>query len=139
MKFAPNSATDMLPHKSNLSLWRGLNDSCKLCGEKQTLSHVLNHYEVALKLHRYNHGHDEVLSVIATFISSHLPPSYQMTSDTTSSYHLFLHFAHSAFYASVCYNNFSYTTYIPLHLMLMGLLVLYQLQCFCKTLVKQDT
>ena len=37
MKLALNSATDTLPHKSNLSLWRGLNGSCKLCGEKQTV------------------------------------------------------------------------------------------------------
>ena len=74
MKFAQNLATDTLPHKSNLSLWRGLNDSCKLCGEKQTLSHVFKHCEVALKLCCYNHCHDEVLSVIATSHHNFHPP-----------------------------------------------------------------
>ena len=56
MKFALNSAPDTLSHKTNLSLWRGLNDSCKLCGEKQTLSLDLNHCKVALKLRCYNNS-----------------------------------------------------------------------------------
>ena len=58
MKFALNAAMDTLPHNANLALWRGLNDSCRLCGKRQTLSHVLDHCEVALKLHHYNHRHD---------------------------------------------------------------------------------
>ena len=66
MKFTLNAATDTLPHNSNLALWRGLNDCV------QTLSHVLNHCEVALKLCHYNHRHDAILSIIASFLSSHL-------------------------------------------------------------------
>ena len=50
MKFVLNAATDTLPHNANLALWRGLNDSCRLCGHRQTLSNVLNHCEVALNL-----------------------------------------------------------------------------------------
>ena len=93
MKFALNAATDTLPHNSNLALWRGLNDRCRLCGKQQTLSHVLNHCEVALKLRRYNHRHDAILSTIASFLSSHLLPSYQMTIDIDSSYHFPRHIA----------------------------------------------
>ena len=47
MKFALNAATDTLPHNANLALWRGLDDSCRLCGQRQTTSHILNHCEVA--------------------------------------------------------------------------------------------
>ena len=86
LKFALNAATDTLPHNTNLALWRGLDDSCRLCGERQTLSHVLNHCKVALKLHRYNHRHDAILSSITSFLSSNLLPSYQMTTDIGSEY-----------------------------------------------------
>ena len=42
-KFALNSLTDTLPHNANLHLWRKLpSPSCKLCGQRQTLLHVLN-------------------------------------------------------------------------------------------------
>ena len=45
MKFALNAASDTLPHNANLLLWRK-NDcllaACELCGEHQTLCHVLN-------------------------------------------------------------------------------------------------
>ena len=38
MKFALNAAVDMLPHNANLHLWKKKpNDSCPLCGERQTL------------------------------------------------------------------------------------------------------
>ena len=57
MKFTLNSATDTLPHNSNLVRWyRGtLSNACKLCGQKQTLVyiHILNNCDVALKLRRY--------------------------------------------------------------------------------------
>ena len=57
LKFAMNAATDTLPHNANLALWRkadGINGSCKLCGNTQTLVHVLNNSQVALDLRRYN-------------------------------------------------------------------------------------
>ena len=42
-KFAINSAVDTLPHNANLHLWRKRNDdACPLCGDRQTLIHVLN-------------------------------------------------------------------------------------------------
>ena len=48
MKFALNSAVDMLPHNANLHLWKKKpNDPCPLCGEWQTLVHTLNNCKVA--------------------------------------------------------------------------------------------
>ena len=44
LKFASNAAQDTLPHNANLAIWRrseGLSSNCKLCGERQTLVHVL--------------------------------------------------------------------------------------------------
>ena len=50
-KFAINSAVDTLPHNANLHLWRKRNDDvCPLCGDRQTLIHVLNICPVAYKL-----------------------------------------------------------------------------------------
>jgi len=53
-KFALNASQDTIPHNINLARWRNLSASCKLCGQRQMLQHVLNHYSVALELRRYN-------------------------------------------------------------------------------------
>ena len=63
-KFAINSAVDTLPHNANLHLWPKRNDVCPLCGNRQTLIHVLNACPVALQARRYNHRHDTVLRKI---------------------------------------------------------------------------
>jgi len=72
-KFALNASQDTLPHNVNLTRWRNLSASCKLCGQRQTLQHVLNHCSVALELRRYNTRHDSVLDVTHTLVSSNLP------------------------------------------------------------------
>ena len=89
MKFILNAATDTLPNNSNLALWRKpVSASCKLCGEKQTLAHVLNHCSIALELRRYNHRHDAVLSIIADLVKTHLSPQQRMIVDLAeTSYH----------------------------------------------------
>ena len=54
---------------ANLAIWRrskNLSDASKLCGQKQTLAHVLNQCPVALHLCRYNIRGDAVLQVIET-------------------------------------------------------------------------
>ena len=64
LRFAVNAAQDTLPHNANLALWRKnseVSDKCKLCEERQTLAHVLNCCQVALKNCHYNECHDEVL------------------------------------------------------------------------------
>ena len=47
-KFALNALQDTLPHNSNLALWKGNPSACKLCGERQTLLHILCNCSVAL-------------------------------------------------------------------------------------------
>ena len=70
MKFALNAAVNMLPHNANLHLWKKKpNDSCPLCGERQTSVYTLNNCEVALDQCRYNKHHDEVLQVIASTVA----------------------------------------------------------------------
>ena len=81
LKFALNASQDTLPHNANLSRWKNLPSSCKLCGERQTLHHVLNHCPVALGLRRYNQRHDAVLGVISDFASAHLPVNYHLIAD----------------------------------------------------------
>ena len=69
-----------------------MDSRCKLCGEKQTLLHVLNHCEVALQLRRYNKRHDAVLSIISELAESHLPDCHQLTTDLSGvEYHFPTH------------------------------------------------
>ena len=71
LRFSLNAAQDTLPRNANLAMWRrkgGLSDACKLCGARQSLSHVLNQCPVALQLRRYNTHHDTVLEVIKSGI-----------------------------------------------------------------------
>ena len=84
LKFSLNTVQDTLPHNANLAKWRkkeSLSSACRLCGEKQTLLHVLNHCPQALSMRRFNTRHDAVLEVIASFIAQHLPESYKVTAD----------------------------------------------------------
>ena len=78
-----NAATDTLHNNSNLAKWqRGTSsDLCKLCGEKQTLLHVLNNCNVALQLRRYNKRHDKILSIISDMAYSHCQDSYCIAVD----------------------------------------------------------
>ena len=75
MKFAYNVSIATLPTNSNLALWyRGqVLAQCKLCGYPfRTLNHILNKCEEALYQHRLDPRHDSVLSVIHTYLTSHL-------------------------------------------------------------------
>ena len=84
LKFALNAAQDTLPHNANLAIWRrseGLSSNCKLCGERQTLVHVLNHCQVALDLRRYNARHDAVLEVIDQFVRENCSPDVEAITD----------------------------------------------------------
>ena len=76
LKFSLNAVQDTLPHNDNLAMWRrreGLSSACKLCGERQTLLHVLNNCPEALNMRRYNERHDAVLEVISKFMAKSLP------------------------------------------------------------------
>ena len=81
-KFALNSLTDTLPHNANLHLWKKLpSPSCNLCGQRQTLLHVLNACPSALEKRRYNARHDAILLCIHAFLVKYLPPSKHVTAD----------------------------------------------------------
>ena len=85
--FAMNAAQNTLPHNANLALWKrkdDLSDACKLCGERQSLSHVLNHCPTTLNLRRYNIRHDTVLAVIEQGIRSHAPNGVCVLADLPS-------------------------------------------------------
>ena len=84
LKFSLNAVQDTLPHNANLAMWRrreGLSCACKLCGERQTLLHVLNNCPKALNMRRYNERHDAVLEVISKFMAKSLPEEYQLLAD----------------------------------------------------------
>ena len=81
-KFALNSITNTLPHNANLHMWKKTpSPKCKLCSERQTLAHVLNSCEVALKNRRYNSRHDAILQCIFLFVKKHLQPNSNITVD----------------------------------------------------------
>ena len=91
-KFALNAAVDMLPHNANLLLWRKKDtDICPLCGERQTLIHVLNCCPVALNQGRYNRRHDGVLQILVDAVRSCLSPSCCLTADLGGGYHYPFH------------------------------------------------
>ena len=50
MKFALNATLDVLPHNSNVHLWKKNSPACTLCGGNQTLLHVLNNCTTARDL-----------------------------------------------------------------------------------------
>ena len=82
MKFALNAAHDSLPHNVNLHMWKKRDSpTCPLCGERQSLLHVLNNCSVARDLRRYNHRHDAVLREIVNFVKPKLPPATNLTAD----------------------------------------------------------
>ena len=82
MRFALNSVTDTLPHNANLYLWgKQPSPVCRLCPERQTLQHVLNHCSTALEKRRYNRRHDDILASLHSFVSSHLRPGDHLTVD----------------------------------------------------------
>ena len=60
---------------------------CPLCGDQQTLIHVLNSCRVARDLRRYNRRHDAVLEFIVDMVQTHLPyPDTSFTSNLGGNY-----------------------------------------------------
>ena len=85
LRFALNSAVDTLPHNVNLFLWKKrTDDSCPLCGERQTLIHVLNTCSAARDERRFNTHHNRVLAEISSLLSFHLSSSAHLASDLGS-------------------------------------------------------
>ena len=59
LKFPLNNAVDILPHIANLYLLKKESSTCSLCGENQSLIHVLNACSVVRDKKRYNVRHDQ--------------------------------------------------------------------------------
>ena len=87
-KFASmRSQTLFHAHNANLCKWKKLSSPlCQLCGEYQSLAHVLNSCQKAVALRRYTSRHDDVLAVIFYFCKCHLPPGLQITADLPGQY-----------------------------------------------------
>ena len=67
-KFLVKSVYDLLPTPDNKNTWFGTEESCKLCGGKGTITHILSGCEVALAQGRYKWRHDQVLRELAQCI-----------------------------------------------------------------------
>ena len=64
IKFALNAVTDTPRQYANLCRWKKLSSpQCQLCGEDQSLAHILNSCQKALNLRCYTTRHDDVLKV----------------------------------------------------------------------------
>ena len=75
-KFALNSAVDTLPYNLNFRVWnKGESAACKVCGDDQSLIHVLNICRVARDERRFKSRHGAVLREVVPLISAYLPPS----------------------------------------------------------------
>merc|ERR1711956_212882 len=70
LKFLVKSVYDLLPTPSNKNIWFGSEETCKLCGENGTLSHILSSCKFALAQGRYTWRHNQVLRQIALFVDS---------------------------------------------------------------------
>ena len=60
---------------------REIAPTCPLCGERQSLLHVLNNCSVTRDLRCYNHRHDAVLQEIVNFVKPKLPSATNLTAD----------------------------------------------------------
>ena len=69
LSFAINASIDTLPTFRNLKLWREkMSANCKLCGNTQTLLHVLSGCKSMLEQGRYTWRHSYVLNHLETYI-----------------------------------------------------------------------
>ena len=70
--------------------WKKLSSpKCQLCGEHQSLAHVLNSCQKALKLRRYSSRYDNILQVIMDFASCLLPEEMHITADLPGMFYSF--------------------------------------------------
>lgn len=81
-KFLVKSVYDLLPTPDNKNTWFGTEESCKLCGGKGTITHILSGCEVALAQGRYKWRHDQVLRELAQCIEEKRKSSNKSPRDT---------------------------------------------------------
>ena len=89
-KWAMNAVQDTLPTRLNLQIWKKSRTSqCSLCGQTQSLCHVLNACSAQLRSGMYKDRHDKVLVQFRDFLKEHLPADYRMIADVPESEYIF--------------------------------------------------
>ncbi|XP_072182267.1 uncharacterized protein [Diadema setosum] len=69
-----SAAINALPTADNLSRWgKRLNTRCTLCGNHETLLHILNNCKSALEQGRCNYRHNSILQYLVSFIGKVKP------------------------------------------------------------------
>ena len=70
LSFAVRSSIDFLPCLSNLKNWgKRVNAKCKMCGNVETLNHVLNSCRISLEQGRLTWRHNSILCHLVKFFS----------------------------------------------------------------------
>jgi len=79
LRFILNSCIDTLPTMANLFQWsKATTDKCPHCGNRETISHVLNCCPKFLQQGRYTWRHDCILKYLTSLIDTN---AYQMYAD----------------------------------------------------------
>jgi len=82
LKFLTNSCIDTLPTNRNLQRWKKRNSpACQLCGNKETLLHVLNNCRTMLDQGRYTWRHNSILKLIFNAIKPENPDGLEIFCD----------------------------------------------------------
>ena len=80
LQFAVNASIDTLATNANLKRWgKRSNAKCGLCGQRETLHHVLNNCEHMLD--RYLWRHNSVISYLKVLLSEQMPPDSELHVD----------------------------------------------------------
>ena len=77
------ACVDVLPSYANLRRWnKVLSDKCALCGERETMRHVLTHCPVAVNQLRLNLRHDSILlHIVKQIHASNSQPGKRIIAD----------------------------------------------------------
>ena len=82
LSFITRAAINALPTADNLSRWgKKLNTRCLLCGNHETLLHILNNCKRALEQERYNFRHDSILKYIVSSLQEVKPANISCYAD----------------------------------------------------------
>ena len=77
-----NSSIDCVPTFRNLQRWgKKVSAKCKLCGNKQTLQHILNGCKTMLDQGRFTWRHDNILHLLYKVMSDAFGDSYTVFAD----------------------------------------------------------
>jgi hypothetical protein len=82
--FARKALIQVLPTAANLKRWKRVQDaSCPLCprGTPQTNKHVLSNCSSATALHRYTVRHNDILSLLISWIKASISPNQPLYAD----------------------------------------------------------